>query len=139
MSLRLSDIPRCFEGEIPAMIVTASGDGVPNLGHLSQVYFVDDHHVAISNQFFTKTTDNLAANPLATVLVVDPSQLASYKILVRHERRETAGPTFDVMRGSLEAIAAMSGMSDVFALRAAEVLRVLDIQAVPDADRPGGG
>ena len=55
----LSEIARCFEGEIPALMATSSPDGEPNLAHLSRVYLVDDHQVATSNQFFTKTVANL--------------------------------------------------------------------------------
>jgi adenylate cyclase len=130
VTVRLSDIPGCFGGEIPAMLVTASADGTPNLNHLSQVFRIDDGHVAISNQFFTKTTKNLAENPIASLLMVDPSDLANYRLLLRHERTDTSGPIFESMRRSIDAIAAMTGMADVFALRAAEVLRVLEVAAV---------
>lgn len=113
------------------MLVTASADGVPNLNHLSHVFLVDDQHVAISNQFFTKTTRNLCENPLATIVVTEPGTLRSYKLLLHFERTETAGPTFDTMRRSINAIAALVGMSDVFALRSAEIFRVLDLTIVP--------
>ena len=68
----LSEIAACFEGLIPAEIATASADGVPNVTHLSRVHMVDDEQVALSNQFFSKTTRNLAENPHACVVVVDP-------------------------------------------------------------------
>ena len=55
VSIPLAEIARCFEGEIPAILATCSAAGEPNVGHLSQVFLVDDQHVAISNQFFTKT------------------------------------------------------------------------------------
>jgi adenylate cyclase len=138
VSIALSDIGGCFEGEIPAMLVTAAADGTPNLNHLSQVFRIDETHVAISNQFFTKTTQNLAMNPLATLLMVDPTDLVNYRLLLRHERTETSGPTFESMRRSIDAIAAMTGMSDIFALRAAEVLRVLEVAIVPTPGAPGG-
>ena len=131
MTIRLADIPRCFEGEIPAMLATAAADGTPNLVHLSQVFLVDDERVAISNQFFTKTMANLNRNPLASLLVLDPSTMTTYRMLIRYERTETSGPLFESMRRSIDAIAAMTGMSDVFALRAAEVLRVLELAEVP--------
>ena len=61
---------RCFEGEIPAMLVTCVGgwhaEPQPPLAGVP----LRRDHVAISNQFFTKTTDNLAENPLATMLMV---------------------------------------------------------------------
>ena len=131
MTVKLSDIPHCFEGEIPAMLVTAAPDGTPNLNHLSQVFRIDDTHIAISNQFFTKTTKNLAANPLASVVMVEPRTLTNYRLLLRHERTDRDGPCFESMRRAIDAIAAMTGMSDVFALRAAEIFRVLAIDVVP--------
>jgi adenylate cyclase len=131
VSIPLADIARCFEGEIPSVIVTSSAAGEPNLAHLSQVLLVDDDHVAASNQFFTKTSANLAANPLATLLCVDPADLLSYKLLVRHERTEDEGPVFDRARRTIELIATATGMVGTFALRSIDVFRVLDVAAVP--------
>ena len=58
---------RASRGVIPAEIATASADGVPNVTHLSRVHMIDDERVALSNQFFSKTTRNLAENPHACV------------------------------------------------------------------------
>ena len=98
MSIPLAEIARCFEGEIPTVLATCSAAGEPNVVHLSRVYLVDDHHVAISNQFFTKTVANLAANPLATMVCVDPQTCDSYKLLVRYERSEDEGEVFEAVR-----------------------------------------
>ena len=68
----LADLQACFEGAIPAIIATASADGVPNVTYLSRVTLVDDERVALSNQFFSKTAKNLVENPRASVLVLDP-------------------------------------------------------------------
>jgi adenylate cyclase len=130
VTIALADIAVCFEGEIPAMVATCSVDGATNLAHLSHVHLVDDRHVATSNQFFTKTAANLAANPVACLVVVDPTTLHSYKLLLRHVRTEDGGPLFDRVRRSLDAIAAMTGMDDVFALRSVDVFRVLDVALV---------
>ena len=59
MTIRLRDLHACFEGVIPSIIATASQDGVPNISYLSHVAFVDDEHVALSNQFFSKTAANI--------------------------------------------------------------------------------
>ncbi len=134
MRIALSDIARCFEGEIPSLMATCSPEGEPNLAHLSRVYLVDDEHVATSNQFFTKTTRNLSANPLASLLCVDPVTALSYKLLLQHERSEQEGELFEAVRRSIEVIASLTGMSHVFALRAVDVFRVLDVEAVASAD-----
>jgi adenylate cyclase len=102
------------------------------------VFRVDDEHVAISNQFFTKTIANLSVNPLATLVLVDPDGLTSYKFLIRHERSEEAGPLFDTMRRSIDSIAALTGMSDVFSLRAAVMFRVLDVSVAPSGGPDAG-
>ena len=131
MTIALRDIPGCFAGEIPPIIATSSAAGEPNVAHLSQVFLVDDQHVATSNQFFAKTAANLQENPVATLLCVDPADLRTYKLLVRHERTENSGERFDRARRSIEAVATLTGMEDVFALRAIDVFRVLDVSHVP--------
>jgi adenylate cyclase len=134
---RLSEIAACFEGIIPAEIATASADGIPNVTHLSRVHMVDDDHVALSNQFFSKTMQNLAENPRACVCVVDPHTYDSYKLVVQYERREVRGPLFDKMRRDIDAIAALTGMEGVFKLRSADVYRVISIELVPAAVHMG--
>ena len=61
--LTLADIAVCFEGVVPAEIATASADGTPNVTHLSRVHMVDDDHVALSNQFFSKTMQQPRREP----------------------------------------------------------------------------
>jgi hypothetical protein len=131
MTISLRDIARCFGGEIPSLIATCSADGEPNLAHLSQVFLVDDEHVATSNQFFGKTAANLRENPLATVLCIDPDEIVSYKLLLRHEGSEDKGQRFEDARRSIDIIASLTGMEQVFALRCIDVYRVLDIALVP--------
>lgn len=130
MRIALSDIPGCFEGEVPSLMATCSPEGEPNLAHLSRVFMVDEHHVATSNQFFTKTVANLAANPVATLLCIEPVTVLTYKLLLQHERKETEGELFEAVRRSIEVIASLTGMSHVFALRAVDVFRVLDVEQV---------
>lgn len=129
--IELSSISACFQGEIPSLMATASASGEPNLAHLSQVLLIDDDHVATSNQFFTKTSANLAENPVATLLVLHPSTLAIYKLLVTLVGSETSGPLFDSVATSIEAIASLTGMTEVFALRSIDVFRVLEVEQVP--------
>jgi adenylate cyclase len=54
----LDDIERCFGGAIPAILTTASPDGVPNIMYLSRAHKVDDERIALSNQFMSKTARN---------------------------------------------------------------------------------
>lgn len=131
MSPALRTLRRCFEGAVPATIATCSPEGVPNIAKLSHVHFVDDGHVALSYQFFSKTRENILHNPLAMVEVVDPVSAAHYQLRVAYLRTETAGPLFESMKARLAAIASHTGMSKVFRLLGSDVYRVLEIAAVP--------
>jgi adenylate cyclase len=122
---RLASLLGCFDGVIPPVLATCSQAGQPNVTHLSQIFLVDEDHIAVSNQFFGKTTANLAENPQAAVLVTDSRTYDTYHLDLRFERRETSGPLFEEMRAGIEAIGALMHMDDVFALRSADVYQVV--------------
>jgi len=135
----LSTLRDCFEGVVPAVVATTSADGNPNITYLSKVYPVDDEHVALSNQFFSKTSRNLAENPYAGMVVVTPSY-RQYRFSMRYLRTETAGPVFDGLAEHVDALGSLAGMSGVFRLRAADIYRVLDVDEYPPIGaRPGEG
>ena len=127
-SFDLASMPGCFDGVIPPLIATCSAEGVPNATNLSQLHYVDASHVALSNQFFSKTTANLADNPRASVLVTDSETGNTYRLSLHFERSETSGALFEELRASIDAIAAMMGATHIFKLRAADVYRVLDCE-----------
>lgn len=127
----LSDLAECFEGVVPAVVATAAADGTPNVTYLSRVRRVDHERIALSNQFFSKTSRNLAENPRASVLLVDPITYAQYRLALVYERTERRGPLFEQLREDVDAVAAISGMQHVFKLRAADVYRVLHIEQIP--------
>ena len=127
MSVGLGDIRGCFEGIVPATIATAAADGTPNVTRISKVHLVDDERVAISNQFLSKTSRNLAENPQASLVLIEPGTYDSYKLTIVFERAERRGPLFDRMQRDIEAIAALTGMTGVFKLRSADVYRVLEV------------
>jgi predicted pyridoxine 5'-phosphate oxidase superfamily flavin-nucleotide-binding protein len=129
-AVRLSEIASCFEGLIPAEIATASADGVPNVTHLSRVHMLDDERVVLSNQFFSKTVRNLAENPRACVVVIDPTNYDSYRMVLQYERTERRGPIFERLSRDVDAIAKLTGMEGVFKLRSADVYRVLELELV---------
>lgn len=124
----LADLRLCFEGAVPAVIATASAAGVPNVTYLSRVRYVDDEHVALSNQFFSKTSRNLVENPRASMLLVDPTTYSEFRLTLVFERTVKKGPVFQKLREDVEEAAAHHGMQDVFKLRAADLFRVLDIE-----------
>src|SRR4029077_8899949 len=130
MSVRASDIQRCFQGVVPSMIATADGRGTPNVIYVSQVYLVDDRHVALSCQFFNKTRRNLDENPVACAEVVDPLTLQAYRLRLKFLRSEKSGPLFDTMSLRIDAIASQTGMTGIFRLIAADVFEVEAVDPV---------
>ncbi len=134
--LELGAIRACLEGAIPAVMATCAADGTPNIAYISQVYYVDERHVALSFQFFNKTRKNILANPYATVLVLHPHTVAFYRLHLRYLRTETAGPLFEGMKAQLAGIASHSGMAGVFKLLGSDVYEVQAIEAVEGQPLP---
>lgn len=120
-----------FQGVFPAALSTMDNDGNPNISFISQVFFVDTTHVAISNQFMSKTMRNILANGKATVNVIMPENFKSYYLYLKHVESLTSGQVFDDMSMQLEAIASVTGMSDVFKLRSSEIFEVYEIVEIP--------
>jgi predicted pyridoxine 5'-phosphate oxidase superfamily flavin-nucleotide-binding protein len=127
----MADLRNCFEGAVPAVVVTADREGNPNVTYLSRVRQVDDERVALSNQFFSKTARNLAENPRASVLLIDPTNYDQYRLTLTYERTERRGPLFQRLKADVELAAALHGMGDVFRLRAADIYRVEDLERAP--------
>ena len=131
------DIRPVLDSGVPAVMVTCSADGIPNVTVISQVYFVDETHVALSFQFFSKTIRNVRENPRAYVRVWSMVQHASWALHLEFRHSETEGPVFDAMDMQIEAIASVTGMSGIFKLRAADIYRVLSVERIPYADSFG--
>jgi hypothetical protein len=130
MTLPLDSIPMsCFQGVVPAIIATASPDGVPNVTYLSQVFRVDGSHVALSCQFFNKTKANVLTNPHATVELYDPVSFDAYRLELRYDHAETSGPLFATMDLRINAIASHTGMRGIFKLISADVYEVLSVES----------
>jgi hypothetical protein len=122
------EIRPVLDNGIPAIMVTCSADGIPNVTVISQVYSVDDRHVALSFQFFNKTIRNVRENPRAFVCVNDIAGQANWILQLEFQRTETEGPIFDAMDMQIEAIASATGMSGIFKLRGADIYRVLSVE-----------
>ena len=129
-SVKLSDLSSCFQGVTPSLIATVDRRGVPNITYVSQVYYVDERHVALSCQFFNKTRRNLDENPRACVEMLDPLTLQAYRLRLKFLRSETQGPLFDTMSARIEAIASATGMKGIFRLIAADVFEVQSLEKV---------
>ena len=132
----LRELHLCFEGAIPAVVATAAADGTPNVTYLSRVRMVDSERVALSNQFFSKTVRNLIENPRANLLLIDPRTYDEYRLVLGFERTERRGQVFERLRADVDEVAALTGMQDVFKLRAADVYRVLRIERLSTPNEP---
>jgi len=127
----LDAIRACLEGVVPSLIATCAADGVPNITYVSQVHYVDRSHVALSFQFFNKTRENILANPIARVYLLDPHTAARWVLRLRYVRTETSGALFERMKAHLAGIASHTGMAGVFQLKGADVYEVLDSEHLP--------
>jgi hypothetical protein len=127
------EILSALNGVIPSSMATCSKDGVPNVGIISQVFYVNEEQVAISHQFFSKTSQNLQENPKAHIQVMEPADGTPWFLDVVFSHKETSGELFDQMDMQLEAIASMCGMEDVFQLEAAYVLDVISVRKGEEA------
>jgi adenylate cyclase len=136
-TIRLSDHWECLEGVIPSVGVTAARDGTPNVAYLSHVFYVDEEHVALSNQFMSKTVRNIMENPRLQVAVVNGRTGQALVLDLVFERAETSGPLFDELAVCVTAVASHFGMDKVMRLRSADIYRVLAIE-LQEVD-PGSG
>ncbi len=138
MTVALSRLRDCFEGVIPSIVATLDAEGTPNASYLSQVYLVDDQHVALSNQFFSKTAANVRATGRATVLVVSGRTGVQHLLEAVHLSSLTQGEVFETMAAQLHAISAHSGADAHMALRSAELYRVVAHRVVAGPPPPVG-
>ena len=131
MSARLPESIRpALEAGIPSMLVTCSAAGVPNATLISQVYWVDPEHVALSFQFFSKTVRNVRENPHAALGIIDYDRQCHWLLQVDYSHSETEGPVFEAMDMQIEAIASATGMAGIFKLKAADIYRVRAVREI---------
>jgi adenylate cyclase len=129
--MRLAELQACFEGVIPSIIATAAADGTPNISYLSHVVMIDDDHVGLSNQFFSKTAANIRENPQAALLLVDARNGEQFRLDIAFVSALSTGPVFEHVRSHLDATSAQAGMAGIFRLRGIDVYRVQAISHVP--------
>ena len=132
MGIIPEELQPAFQGIYPSVITTCSADGEPNTTLISQVYYVDPDHVALSYQFFGKTNRNIEQNPYAAVMMIQPENTFTYHLDLVFIRRETEGEIFEQMDMQLMAIASMTGMEAVFKLKGADIYQVKAITKIDD-------
>jgi adenylate cyclase len=126
--IALSSLRNLMEGVVPSTVATCAPDGTPNVSFVSQLHYVDESHVALSFQFFSKTRQNVLANPRASVLTIDPQTGAQFRFDLEYLRTETEGPLYETMKAKLAGIASHEGMTGVFRLLGSDLYRVLEVE-----------
>ena len=135
LTVKLERVRDCMEGILPAVIATCDSNGLPNVTYLSKVVFVDPEHVALSNQFFSKTAANLQQNPRAQLTLINPKTGRQLRLDASLVRSETSGELFEQLSAEIDAIASIMHMEAVFKLRRVDVFRVVRAEFVAsDAD-----
>jgi len=124
------DMLPAFQGVIPPTLATVALDGTPNVTYISHVQYIDEDHLAISRQFFSKTWKNINENPHFTVAVNCPETFSLWKINLYFEKEETEGDLFEEMNMIIMAIASMQGMEDTFKLQSAVICKVESIETL---------
>lgn len=126
----LEAIRDSFEGIMPSVIATTDAAGVPNVSYLSHVYYVDSQHVALSNQFFSKTAANVRLHGRATVVVIDGRTSLQHVLDLVFESSSQSGPIFDRVSAQLDVMAGLQGKSHMLKLRAVDIYRVEDCRRI---------
>ena len=125
--VKLENIMPALQGVIPAIVATSSVDHTPNVTYISQIYYVDENHVALSYQFFNKTIKNVRENPMLVAILTCPVHYDLYKITLRYKESQTSGEIFDNMSMQLDALAIIQKKEHIFKLRAADIYEVISI------------
>ena len=125
-----------MQGLIPTCMSTASEDGEPNVTFISQVWYVDENHLAVSCQFFNKTTRNVRENPQASIMTTCPQTYAIWRVSAKYVESQTEGNLYNEMADQLAVIASMAGMEDVFRLISADVFKIENIELLSPGSPP---
>ena len=127
-----SDLINALNGVIPPVISTASADGIPNITYISTVRYVDEHHLALSWQFFNKTWRNIAENPKLAIGVTCSDTGKLWNIHLTYQEHQRSGEIFDEMSMTVELLASLQGQTGVFKLAAAVICKVEAVILVYD-------
>lgn len=125
---KTQDLKRAFDGVVPFVIGTFDAEGVPNITFMSQLFYVDEQHLAISHQFMNKTWRNLQENPLFMAFVTDPDTFEMWKVKLEYLETKKEGSVFEDMEMQLMALATPEGIN--FNLQSALICKVISIEKV---------
>lgn len=122
------ELQPALQGAFPSNISTCSLEGEPNIAFITETFFVDESHIALSRQFFNKTIRNMLENPKIQILVIHPVTGEDWRLTAEFVRSETEGDLFDAMSMQLEAIASQEGMEGVYHLLSADICEIVSVE-----------
>ena len=117
-----------MQSVIPSVLSTCSKEGVANVTYISQVFYVDEHHLALSFQFMNKTWRNIMENPRLTVCITCPNSLSLWKIGLYFIEQVTEGDVFEEMDMQLTALISRSVREKDFKILSALICKVESIE-----------
>lgn len=128
MNMVLSkQIKQALEGVFPSYIMTVSKDGFPTNTSLSQVCYVDERHIALPVQTYSKTCKHIKEVPDMYAEVVDPVTLKNWNLELKYLSTVEQGPIFEKMAVKLAKLFSLVDMEDLFYLKGAEIYEVLAV------------
>ncbi|MEH7491997.1 hypothetical protein [Neobacillus niacini] len=122
-----NQIKHALEGVFPSYIITVTKDGYPTNTSLSQVCYVDERHIALPVQTFSKAGKHLQEVPDMFAEVVDPVTLRNWNLELKYLSTVEQGPIFEEMAIKLEKLFSLVGMEDLFHLKGAEIYEVVAV------------
>ncbi|MDF2792135.1 MAG: histidine kinase [Neobacillus sp.] len=122
-----NQIKHALEGVFPSYIITVTKDGYPTNTSLSQVCYVDERHIALPIQTFSKAGKHLQEVPDMFAEVVDPVTLRNWNLELKYLSTVEHGPIFEEMAIKLEKLFSLVGMEDLFHLKGAEIYEVVAV------------
>jgi hypothetical protein len=125
-----NEIREVMDSGIPLVLATCAADGTPNVTIISRAYYVDPQTVAVSFQFFNKTTRNVRENPRAFLSMGNIRTAEFWQLEIEYDHSEQDGPIFEEMDMHIEAIASATGMAGIFKLQAADIYRVKSVTKI---------
>lgn len=117
-----------LQSVIPSVLASADKNGKPNVTYISQVYFVDKRHVALSFQFMNKTWKNIQENPRITVCITCPNTFSIWKLGLLFIEQKTEGDVFEEMDMQIAALSSRSEREKNFKIHSALICRIESIE-----------
>jgi predicted pyridoxine 5'-phosphate oxidase superfamily flavin-nucleotide-binding protein len=97
------EVRETLEKQKPVPIATASKDGTPNVVFVGMLKVLDDENIMIGDNFFYKTSANLAENPKISILCYSGETKKSFQIKGSVNVYKE-GETFEAMRKWVQGV-----------------------------------